>query len=186
MQNIEFKAELCNRAAARVQCGALGAKHVGSLRQIDTYFTLADGRLKRRDMPGEAPVWIYYHRPDRVRPRMSNYTLLTDEQARRRWGTESLKTWLVVAKTRDLWMLDNVRIHLDDLDDMGSFIEFEAIVSDRHDVRACHRAVEELREAFGPILGESLSASYSDLMEERLAEQDEAASRGDAKGEGKE
>jgi adenylate cyclase class IV len=136
-------------------------------------------------MPGEPPDWIYYPRPDRVRPRMSNYTILSDEQARRRWGTRSLKAWLVVAKTRHLWMLDNIRIHLDEIDDLGTFIEFEAIVSDRHNVKACHRAVDDLREVFGPILGEPLSASYSDLVHERLAEQDEAARSADGKGDGK-
>jgi adenylate cyclase class IV len=165
MQNIEFKAELRNMDAAAAQCGALGGHHLGTLTQTDTYYKLTDGRLKKRESADDPVCWIYYHRPDRVRPRMCNYTILSDEQARRRWGTQSLHEWLTVRKTRDLWMIDHVRVHLDRVDDLGTFIEFEAIVSDRFDVKACHEAIAELRETFAPILGEPLGVSYCDLME---------------------
>jgi adenylate cyclase class IV len=170
MQNIEYKAELRDLDAARVQCRQLGAEYIGSLRQTDQYFRLTDGRLKRREAPDEPIEWIFYHRRDRARPRMCNYSILTDEQARRRWGTHSLRPWLVVIKTRELWMIDNVRIHLDQVDELGTFIEFEAMVSQRHDVKACHSAVDRLRDAFTPILGEAISVGYSDLIAQQITE----------------
>ena len=89
-----------------------------------------------------------------------------------------MRKWLTVSKTRDLWMIEFVRVHLDEIDDVGTFIEFEAIVSEQHDVKVCHAAVNELCEIFAPILGEPVSASYSDLVEERLAENDESAKEG--------
>jgi adenylate cyclase class 2 len=170
MQNIEFKAELRNLAAARRQCELLGAQRVRQMQQTDTYFRLPDGRLKRREVPGELTEWIFYHRQDRVSPRMSNYTILNNEQARRRWGTHSLKPWLSVVKSRELWMLGDVRIHLDEVEGLGTFIEFEALVSRRFDVKMCHEAVRTLRVTFGPLLGEPISKSYSDLVEQALAE----------------
>lgn len=170
MQNIEFKAELRNLAAARRQCEVLGAQRVRHMQQTDTYFRLPDGRLKKREVPGELTEWIFYHRQDRVSPRMSNYTILNDEQARRRWGTHSLKPWLTVIKSRELWMLGDVRIHLDEVEGVGTFIEFEALVSRRFDVEMCHEAVRTLRETFTPLLGEPISKSYSDLVEQALAE----------------
>lgn len=170
MQNIEFKAEIRNLEAARRQCQIIGAERIGHLRQIDTYFKLHDGRLKKREAPGEPVEWIFYHRPNRVSPKLCNYTILTDEQARRRWGVQSLRAWLAVAKTRELWMISDVRIHLDEVDDLGMFIEFEAMVSRRFDVKQCHTAIAELRETFQPLLGEPISVSYSDLMEQVLAE----------------
>ena len=170
MQNIEFKAELRDFEAARRQCTVLGAKRIGVLHQTDTYYRLTDGRLKRRECTGQATEWIFYHRPDRVSPRMSNFTILTEEQARRRWGTHSLKQWVTVAKTRELWMLENTRIHLDQVVDLGGFIEFEAKVSRLHDVKSCHTHVATLRERFGPALGEPISVSYSDLMHQLTAE----------------
>jgi len=164
MQNIEFKAELRDSAAARRQCKVFGAHHIGNLRQTDTYYKLTDGRLKKREAPGEPIEWIYYHRHDSVRPRMSNYSILTDEQARRRWGTKTLRKWLTVLKTRELWMIDNMRIHIDDVDQLGNFIEFEALVSKNRDVKECHLAVNHLRELFGPVMGEPVAPSYCDLM----------------------
>jgi adenylate cyclase class IV len=170
MQNIEFKAELRNVEAARRQCKLISAERVGELRQTDTYFRLPDGRLKKRQTEGEPVEWIFYHRPDRISPKMSNYTILTDEQARRRWGTHGLKAWLVVSKTRELWMIGDVRIHIDEVEELGNFIEFEALVSRRFDVKMCHAAIAELRERFQPLMGEPLGVSYSDLMQQAVTE----------------
>ncbi len=174
MQNIEFKAELRDLDAARTQCQILNAQHIGFLRQTDTYFKLPDGRLKIREAPGEPIEWIYYHRSDQVSPKVSNYTILSDDQARRRWGTHSLREWLIVRKIRDLWMLENTRIHLDEVDRLGDFLELEAVVSREHDQAECRLIVEEIRSVFAPILGEQVAVSYSDLMEQWLEQQEQA------------
>ncbi len=168
MHNIEFKAELRNPSAARAQCKVLGAARMGILQQTDTYFRLADGRLKRREAPGEPIEWIFYHRRDIVRPRMCDYAILSDAQARRRWGTQSLKEWVCVVKRRELWLLDNVRIHLDSVRGLGEFIEFEAVVSAEHDTKSCHKKINQLREVFGPTMGEPVGPSYSDLAAQEV------------------
>ena len=134
---------------------------------------MTDGRLKKREAPGEPTEWIYYHRRDIVRPCMSSYAILSDAQAKRRWGTHSLRAWLKVAKKRELWMLENIRIHLDDVLGLGRFIEFEAVISKEHDTRECHEMIGELREVFGPTMGEPVGASYCDLMAQVLAEEEE-------------
>ncbi len=170
MHNIEFKAELRDAVAARRQCALMGAKRIGSIYQTDSYYKMHDGRLKKREAPGEPTEWIYYHRRDIVRPRMCNYSILSDEQARRRWGTDTLRSWVKVTKTRELWMLDNVRIHLDDVERIGTFIEFEAVVTRDCDVQACHKKVNDLRQLFGPTMGEPVGPSYADLMAQALAE----------------
>lgn len=171
MQNIEFKAELRDLATARKQCEVLGATFAGQLIQEDTYYRLADGRLKRRLTEGASPEWIYYHRINRAAPRMSNYIILTDDQARRRWGTQNLKPWLVVRKARELWMIEHVRIHLDEVEQLGCFVEFEAVVSSEHDVKECGEDVAELRDIFAPLLGETIGVSYSDMMAQEVEEQ---------------
>jgi adenylate cyclase class IV len=164
MHNIEFKAELRDPAAARRQCKLLGATRIGVLRQTDTYYKLADGRLKRREAPGEPVEWILYHRRNIVRPKMCDYVIMSEAQARRRWGSQSLKEWVTVVKKRELWMLDNVRIHLDDVERLGRFIEFEAAVDKAHPAKACHASINALRRTFGPAMGEPVGAGYSDLL----------------------
>ena len=80
-------------------------------------------------------------------------------------GLQNLKQ-----RVGDLWIFGEVRIHLDEVKDLGCFIEFEAVVSRRFNVKACHEAVARLREAFTPLLGEPISVSYSDLMQMQLAD----------------
>ena len=170
MQNIEFKAELRHIDAARQQCRLFGAQLECAVAQHDTCFRMVDGRLIKRETPGRAIQWVYYHRPDRVSPRMSNYTILTDAQAKRRWGTRSLRPWLTVDKTREFWVLGEIRVHLDVVKDLGSFLELEAAVSRRFNVKACHHAIARWREELNPVLGEPVSASYSDLLQMHLAD----------------
>ena len=168
MQNVEFKAEIRNVEAARRQCALVGAVSRGSVAQIDTYFRVADGRLKRRESPGGAPEWIWYQRPDMVTARVSRYTILNDEQARVRFGAGTLIPWKEVRKVRELWMFDNARIHIDHVEDVGTFIEFEAVVSPRHDLTECRSTLVRLREQFEPILGEPVSGSYEAMVSELL------------------
>lgn len=170
MQNVEFKAELRDHESARGQCRVLGATFIGTLEQIDTYYRMPDGRLKRRLAAGEPVEWIYYHRPDEAGARLSNYAILSEDQARRRWGTESLRVWLTVRKTRELWMIENVRIHLDEVEGLGRFIEFEAMINEDFDAAECRDEIAELREIFGPLLGEPISASYCDLVDQLRTE----------------
>lgn len=166
MKNVEFKSELRDLEAARLQCGLIGARPAGTIAQVDTYFRVPSGRLKRREAPGCDPEWIVYARPDSPGARVSTYTLLTEQQARVRFGEGTLRPWKVVRKLRELWLLDNVRIHLDQVEDVGRFIEFEALVGSAHDLAACRALVVQLREQFEPILGEPVGASYEALVTE--------------------
>src|SRR5688572_13120792 len=123
MRNIEYKAELRDLNLARTICRSLKAVHEGLLRQTDTYFKVADGRLKRRDTVGQPTEYIFYSRTNRVDPKLSHYVVYTEAEARERFGASPLPIWVVVRKTRDLYLLDNVRIHLDDVDKLGKFLE---------------------------------------------------------------
>lgn len=171
MHNIEFKAELLDPSLARTICQSLGATSVGVLEQTDTYYRLPSGRLKKRECPGQAPEWIFYDRQDRSRPKLSAFTIYTENQARARFGEGPMPVWIIVRKLRDLYMLGNVRIHLDRVEGLGEFLEFEALVSMDNSVAKCHAAVEDLRARLQPALGEPIACSYADLL---AAEADEA------------
>jgi adenylate cyclase class IV len=164
MQNVEFKAELRDFALARTICGSIGAELVSNLRQTDTYFRVPDAKLKKREVPGRPTEYIFYSRPNRSRPKLSNYTLYTESQAMDRFGASPLPVWVVVKKSRDLYMYKGVRVHLDQVEGLGGFIEFEAIVSPANNLAACHNLVDELRRAFGPAMGEPIACGYAELL----------------------
>lgn len=177
MHNVEYKAELRDPVMARAACQAIGAAFIITLRQVDTYFRVPSGRLKRRECEGEPTEWIFYDRRDEARPRLSCFTIYSEAMARERFGVAPLPELVVVRKTRDLYLHENVRIHLDEVEGLGRFLEFEALVSPGFPVARCHAAVDQLRATFGPALGEPLSCSYSDLL--LAAEQFAGRGRGD-------
>ncbi len=177
MQNVEFKCELREPEVARSVCARLGARVVGIVEQRDTYYRVFDGRLKKRESTGDPTEWIKYHRQDRVTNKVSHFTLYSEEEALERFGARPMPVWLIVEKTREVWMLDHVRIHLDRVKHLGSFLELEALVTRKQHLGEAHRRVNELRLAFGPILGEPIASSYSDLLDQHAATERHGAGR---------
>jgi predicted adenylyl cyclase CyaB len=164
VRNVEFKAELKDLPLARTICRALGATSISTMQQTDTYYKLPAGRLKKREIDGEPTEYIFYQRPDKTQPKISDFKIYSENEAITRFGATALPVWLVVKKIRELWMLGNVRIHLDTVETLGTFLEFEALVSPQNDVERCRAVVAELREQFRPALGEPVSVGYSDLL----------------------
>ncbi len=135
--------------------------------QRDTYFHARSGRLKLREEEGETPHLIAYERPDLAEQRESRYRIVEVD------NTEELKTALsgslgmkvVVEKERQLFIWEgNVRIHLDQVDDLGSFIEFEAVATAGSDLRREEAQIARLQDAFEIRDDEVLDGSYCDLM----------------------
>jgi predicted adenylyl cyclase CyaB len=166
MQNVEFKAELRDLELARAIAGKIGAKFVEQLWQTDTYYKLADGRLKKRQTEGRPDEYIFYFRDNHNRPRLSRFKIYSPQEAQERFGKVDLPVWVVVKKVRDVWMYEHVRVHLDQVDAVGTYFELEAMVSPRQHLARCYELVNQLRADFAPVLGEALSKSYSDLLSE--------------------
>ena len=174
MRNLEFKAELREPAIAREVCRALGATLIGTMRQVDTYYRMAAGRLKRREIsvdvpPGETPAEpeveiIFYERPNEVGAKVSRFRIYSEERAAEVFGREPLPIWLVVKKVRTLYMLGNTRIHLDQVEGLGWFLEFEHLMSRDASNESAKAEIARLRQAFAMVLGEPIDCGYSDLI----------------------
>src|SRR5262249_36557383 len=132
--------------------------------QTDTYFRIFHGCLKKRETDGELAEYIFYERPNRAGPKLSQFTIYTEEAALERFGRELLLVWVTVKKRCELWMFGNVRIHLDNVAGFGRFLEFEALVSRDYNIAKCQESVAELRAKFQPVLGELIDCGYSDLL----------------------
>lgn len=164
MHNVEFKAELRDLDLARAICRRLGATPIASFEQVDTYFSVPSGRLKRRETQGEPAEYIFYERANRTRPKLSHFSIYSEAQAAERFGTTPLPTLVVVRKFRELFMLGSTRIHLDQVDGLGTFLEFESLVSRENNLADAHATIGNLRQQFTTALGEAISVSYSDLL----------------------
>lgn len=71
---------------------------------------------------------------------------------------------VVVSKTRRLFVLKGIRIHLDRVEDLGDFIEFEGVVAGDGDPGCFAPLLADLRQSFGIKEGDLMRGSYSDLL----------------------
>ena len=132
LKNVEFKAELRDPSLAAGILRTLGAKFIQRMEQTDTYYKVVHGRLKKREarilkpegIPAEPAEFIFYTREDALKPKVSEFTIYTEDEAAARYGSAPLPIWLVVRKVRTLYMIGPTRVHLDKVEDLGSFVEF--------------------------------------------------------------
>jgi homotetrameric cytidine deaminase len=165
-RNIEFKARDPQPARTLELALGLGAEDRGEIAQTDTYFARARGRLKLREQrPGDAEL-IQYRRADAPDARESRYRRVpaADAPALREALDAALGTLVVVEKRRRLLLHENVRIHIDEVEGLGSFLELEAVAQPDSDLSAEQDKVGRLRAELD-ITNDSLVAqSYSDLL----------------------
>jgi adenylate cyclase, class 2 len=164
MQSVEWKAELRDPELARVILGRLGGVRAGDTEQRDTYYRVGDGLLMKREARDEPTEWIHYRRAHYLRPRLSRFTIYADEEAQSRFGTRPMPVWVVVEKRRTIWLAGSVRVHFDDVQHLGWFLEIEALVSRSANVARCHERIASAREALHPALGEPLAVGYAQLL----------------------
>lgn len=164
--NVELKARDRDPAATLERCLALGASDEGLLVQKDTYFAARGGRLKLREQGADGSFLIAYRRPDSIEAAESAYVLApVSAPAETEAALDSaLGTVVVVSKRRRLLLWEGVRIHLDEVEGLGSFIEFEAVLPDAGDLAQAHAKVAKLRSALELAAGDLVAAGYADLL----------------------
>jgi adenylate cyclase class 2 len=165
-RNIEIKARLNDFSQARNVASATATDRLGILEQIDTYFNCEHGRLKLREILGQASELIWYQRPNEAGPRESRFGLIEVEKPDEVKSDlrKLLGVWKVVKKTREVFLYHNVRIHLDKVDGLGSFLEFEAIVDDLNDDQLGHHRLDFLCNEFSLSASDFIAGSYSDMI----------------------
>ena len=187
MRNVELKARDPEPARSLERALALGADDRGEIRQRDTYFAGARGRLKLREQePGEggAPSTaelIEYSRADSTDARTSDYRRVPvrDATALKEALDAAYGTLVAVTKHRRLLLWEGVRIHLDEVEGLGSYLEFEAVAEPGSDLGAEHEKVARLRAELGIEEEDLVASSYSDLLlEAGRADQPSADPRG--------
>ena len=165
--NVELKAFDRDPETTASRCLDLGAADAGVLSQRDTYFAARRGRLKLRVEEGAlGGELIAYRREDNAEPIESGYVVAAvaapDELAEAL--DAALGTVVVVLKRRHLFLWEGVRIHLDEVDGLGSFVEFEAVLPDAGDLATAHAKVDRLRTELGITDDALVAVGYSDLL----------------------
>jgi adenylate cyclase class IV len=164
-RNIELKASDPDPDRSLRVSLEIGASDEGWLHQTDTYFRVLHGRLKLRE---EGPVaqLISYERSDETVARESRYRLapVGDPAGLKDALSDALGVLVVVEKSRRLLLWHGVRIHLDEVRGLGSFIEIEAVADPASDLSTEHRRASELQDALAITPDRIMAFSYSDEL----------------------
>jgi adenylate cyclase class 2 len=165
LRNIELKARCRDLSAAAAALRPLDVKDGGAMEQIDTYFSAPKGRLKLREIVGVRAELIWYNRADEAHIRNSDYWLVPvpDAQKLKTALTSALGARRRIRKRRQVYLWHNVRIHLDEVDELGKFVEFEAVMSAGEDEATAHARLGELCRVLSISPADHIAGSYVDL-----------------------
>jgi len=165
--NIEIKARARDFADLRRRAEALSDTSVQVIPQEDTFFHTVRGRLKLRQLASDHGQLVYYERMDASGPKRSNYHIFETSDPK------SLKTALslalgvrgVVRKTRYLSLIGQTRIHLDEVEGLGEFMELEVVLRPEQSDAEGQAIARDLMTRLGIREEDLLEGAYMDLLE---------------------
>jgi predicted adenylyl cyclase CyaB len=169
-RNIEIKARVESLDHTEALARTLACDGPFDLQQDDTFFVAAHGRLKlrvesRRDATPEARL-IFYRRPDRAGPKTSFYVMTptADPDGLREALTLAHGSLGRVRKRRRLYLIGRTRVHLDQVEGLGSFVELEVVLAEDEAESAGVEEAHRLLAALSIETGQLVEAAYLDLL----------------------
>ena len=166
-RNVEVKARVTDFDALRRRVELMSDTAVEVLDQRDTFFVVPRGRLKLRVLAPDACELIHYDRPDATGAKVSEYSIVRSSEPEMflKALSAALEIRGVVAKRRFLYRIGRTRVHLDDVEGLGTFIELEVVLDEGESVGEGHAAAEQLLEDLDIGAADFVSGAYIDLLE---------------------
>lgn len=167
-RNIEIKARIGDPAAVRERVAAVANEGPTEIAQEDTFFNCSAGRLKLRAFSNTHGELIFYRRSDQHGPKESYYVRTATAEP------EMLRQTLALAygetgrvrKRRTLFLIGRTRIHLDEVENLGSFLELEVVLREGEPAEAGVREAEDLMSRLGIRASQLIDRAYIDLLSE--------------------
>jgi len=169
--NIEIKAHARNFAEIKRRAEELSDVPVEIIPQEDVFFNIPQGRLKLRILAPDRAQLIYYTRPDQEGPKRSDYhiTHTSDPENLKRVLELAYGIRGIVKKTRYLYLVGQTRIHLDDVEGLGQFMELEVVMQEGQSDAEGEEIADKLMTSLGVERSDLLEGAYMDLLENSSA-----------------
>jgi adenylate cyclase class IV len=165
-RNVEIKASVRDVGALRQRASQMATSAPSELEQDDTYFTCVNGRLKLRAFGDGTGELIFYRRAGAVGPKTSYYEVvpahapdLLRHALGRAWGEAGR-----VRKRRTVYMIGRTRVHIDQVEGLGTFVELEVVLAEGEDEASGVREARELMAALGIAETSLIDRGYVDLL----------------------
>jgi predicted adenylyl cyclase CyaB len=168
-RNIEIKAHIPSVAALLERAAALADEGPIEIRQDDTFFECRSGRLKLRTFASGEGELIFYRRSDEHGPKESFYVRTPSAAPDSLRETLALAYGVVgrVRKNRTLFIAGRTRIHLDNVENLGHFLELEVVLREDESTDVGVREAHELMQRLGVTPSQLIDRAYVDLLATR-------------------
>lgn len=164
--NIEFKAKTNDVAAAEKILLYHNPQFIGEDHQVDIYFNTPNGRLKLREGNIENAL-IHYERENTAGSKSSHVLLYRHLQDKNLKAVlaKALGIKAVVDKRRKIYFIGNVKFHFDTVENLGTFIEVEAIDTDGSmGKEKLQQQCDHYAEVLNVRKEDFIAVSYSDMI----------------------
>lgn len=168
--NTEIKAHLKDPKAAHKVAQSLSGGPAQIIKQEDIFYHVPKGSLKLRLLSETEAQLVAYEREDlKDGIRASNYFIApTDKpQLLKETLAHALSVRGVVKKTRYLYLVGNTRVHIDEVENLGTFLEFEVVLKDGQTHAEGQVIAANLMKKFSITQRDLIAVKYMDLLEEK-------------------
>jgi len=167
-RNVEIKARLSDPDRIRSILEELVDSPPEILEQTDTFFSVSSGRFKLRVQGGRSEL-IYYERPDTASAKESRYSVIRIDEPDllRAVLAEAIGVRGTVKKRRFLYRIGKTRVHLDEVEGLGSFLELEVVLDEGEMVEDGVATANRLMGKLGIEDEDLVACAYIDLLEEK-------------------
>ena len=165
--NVEIKAVLRDREGVENLVRDRADHGPELIVQEDVFFPCEEGRLKLRTFSRDRGELIFYRRVDTEGPTESEFfkASTSDPEAMAVVLGAALGTAGVVRKRRTLYLVGQTRIHLDEVDGIGPYLELEVVLEPGQSTDDAAAIAHELMEALGIQSDDLVAEAYIDLVD---------------------
>jgi predicted adenylyl cyclase CyaB len=164
--NIEIKARARDFQRQKDLASQIAGSPETLIHQDDTFFDVPHGRLKLRIFSTTHGELIYYERDNIESPKQSNYCI--SETCSPNTLKETLSLALPVRgnvrKKRHLFLVGQTRIHFDEVETLGNFIELEVVMKDGQSTNECLQIADGLMKKLDIKKADLINCAYIDLL----------------------
>lgn len=164
--NIEIKARLRDLESAHAIARRLSRGEPECFEQTDVFFPCDCARLKLRILDDAHGELIIYERPNEIGPRRSTYQIARtpDPHALLDILQQSLGFSGTVKKLRSLYLVGQSRIHIDQVETLGNFLEVEVVLMKEQTDAEGKRIAQAVLQEFGVVETDLVGVAYVDLL----------------------
>lgn len=166
-RNIEIKAKISDIDFCTEKAKSISGAGPEIIKQEDTFFNCQNGRLKLRILSEDHGELIFYKRANVTGPKTSEYHISSTNEPnslldvmKKSYGIHGK-----VKKIRELYIVGRTRIHIDQVEGLGNFLEFEVFLGEGDDTHDGEIEAGELMRAFNIAQSDLISGAYVDMFE---------------------